>query len=161
MQYKLVKLNIEIFLEPEMSEVAANIQPLYKENGILDSGAKADYDEFVMNVYALFDYYDFELLDLEESNRSSTSEYLTFYKKGESTASDIKCIIFIRISDHDLNNETKSQRQRYYEKKAEEYKQPKSKKHQRWKFKSIVVNNTYFDSYDEALDAVERKLQQL
>lgn len=52
-------------------------------------------------------------------------------------------------------------RTRFHNDEAERLKQPTSKTKQLWKFKEIVVNNNTFDSYEAALDYIDKQLRSL
>lgn len=122
----------------------------------IDDKTLADYDEFVVNVESLFDYYGFDLIDYNPSSRSNTSRYYTYIRKDQSTEKDIKCIFFARISDHNLDV---SEHRGYLANKAEAKKMPKNKNKQKWKFKNIVVNGNTHSSYEEALSEIEEKIK--
>ena len=158
MSLKIIRFDIEVNL---ISDVSAAIKPIRREDGSTDSTALAEYQEFLINVLSVIDENDFEVIEDTESPFSATSYYITTYKKSESTMDSIKCIIFIRISDHNLSEETHKQRVNYYKSKADILKQPKSKKKQTWRFKNIVVNNETFDSYEDALDEIDNKLKSM
>ena len=161
MKTKICRLNIEINMDRDDFAVAAS-RIVGSEYGRLQGIAKAEYDEFLINIMEVMDACGFEILDEHQSDRvGSDSAYFTIYKKSESSETDIKCLVFIRISDHDMNEETNRQRKQYHEMLAEKYKQPRTKVKQRWKFRNIIVNNETFSSYDEALDDIERKLNLL
>lgn len=162
------KLDIIVNLEPIIDIAASSIHRIYNKDGSIDQWALIEYEDFVINVLALFDYYDFEVLDEQYSNKSKTSMYFTIYRKSESNEADIKCLFFIRISDHDYQEkskenrkETEKNRTEYHKREAERLKQPKTKKRQKWKVRNIIVNDEIFDSYTEALDAVEKMLKEL
>ena len=152
------KLDIEVYFERDDGvTIAASTDP-NKLSGL----ASSEFDEFTTNVYATLDYCGFEVTDVEYSNVvNSNSTYFTAYKRSESTAKDIKCIIFIRLSDHAMDDRKKKWQDTYWKNKAQELKQPKTKVRQKWKFRSIVVNNEVYASYDEALEAIEQMLEKL
>lgn len=165
---KEFKLDIIVNLEPITDIAASSIHRVYNKDGSIDQWALIEYEDFVINVLALFDYYEFEVLDEKYSNKSKTSMYFTIYRKSESNEADIKCLFFVRISDHDYKEKSKEDRKKtekhrkeYHEREAERLKQPKTKKRQKWKARNIIVNDETCDSYNEALDKVEKILETL
>lgn len=159
MRNKVLKIDIVVNYYSDV--IMATIPPIYDENGKLDVAALSEFQEFAINVVSVLDYNEFEPIDMTESDYSETSFYYTAYKRDESTNTNIKCLIFLRISDHNLKSETEKQRKEYYRNKADELKQPPWKQRQKWKFKSIVVNNETYNSYDEALEGLEDILNHL
>lgn len=161
------KLNIIVNFEL-ITDIAAAIHPIYNKDGSIDEAALTEYDEFLINLYSVFDYNEFELIKEEQSNKSETSMYYALYKKSESNEEDIKCIVFVRVSDHDYQEKTREDkkktekhRKKYFTDEAERMKQPKDKKRQRWKIRNVVVNNEKYSNDYEALDAVDRMLEEL
>lgn len=152
---KIITYNVEVQL---VSEVEAAINPIQKEDGSIDQAALAEYQEFLINVLAVLDEHEFEIIEDHESPRSETSYYISAFKKSESTSDNIKCVFFIRVSDHVLNKDTNQLRSEYYKSEAERLKQPKSKKKQTWRLKNIVVNGDTFDSYDAAIEEIGKRL---
>lgn len=153
---KIVKINVEINMS---KEIAASIEPILRKDGSVDEAALGEYQEFLINVLSVLDENEYEVLEDRHSNQSDTSYCITAYKKSESTAQDIKCIIFIRISDHALSSYAQNNISNYHKREAERLKQPVSKTKQTWRFKNIIVNGDIFDSYDAALDEISRKLK--
>ena len=140
--------------------VDASIAPLKHPDGSPDQSAISEYEEFVLNALEIFGEHDFEVVEEAESDRSH-SMYFSLAKHDDFVNKDYKYILFIRISDHEIRERMKSKRKQYYDRKANEIKQPTSKQKQTWKFKEIIVNDTIFDSYDDALDEISRRLSNL
>lgn len=163
-------LKLAIVVEFELiSNVAAAIHSIYNKDGSIDEAALTEYDEFLINLYSVFDYNEFELIEEKQSNRSETSMYYALYDRTKSTKSDIKCIVFVRVSDHDYKEKktkenkkiTDKHRKQYFSNEAERMKQPKDKVRQKWKMRNVVVNNTKFSNYDEALDYIDKMLSEI
>jgi hypothetical protein len=152
------RIDIKVILTPVTSEVAAtDILPLQLDGEKYDKHAVALYDEFIMNILAIFDYYDFVILE-EHQSPYTKSEYYTLVKKSQYEAQDYRYVLFIRISDHETEIETKKSKMRYYSAVADEIKQPVTKRKQVWRLKEIIVNNQHYASYEEALEDIDRRL---
>lgn len=153
-EVQLLKFNIEVdYLEV----VDGKINPVL-DAGELDSDALDEYLIFVELVKDILSDKGYKIIGFEESPYSDTSKYFTAYRKSESTDMDIKCVWFIRLSDHELSDYAIANHTKYYKHTADDLKQPKSKKRQRWKFKNIVVNGDKYDSYESALTAIKDML---
>lgn len=141
-------------------DITAEVRPLYYEDGSIDQAALADYEEFIVNALEIFDAHDFQVIEEAESDRSH-SIYFSLVKKDDYANKEYKYVLFIRISDHALSERSKSARHKYYADKASELKQPIDKRKQLWKLKDIIVNDSVFSSYDEALDDIDRRLDNI
>ena len=166
MRYKSIKFVIEVeFLDT----IKSAIQPLLKSDGTVDEDAMKDYQEFLSKVIDVFDENGFNVKDIEKSSRSETSYYYTAIRKDEEANESIKCVIFFRVSDHELRKnyednedyDLERSRSRHYQEEANKYKKPESKPRQRWKFKKVLVNGQEFNSYDEALVKVNNTVKSL
>ena len=158
-----ITVDIDVIYEAVSSSVAAafsNIRPVYDENDEIDEQALADYDNFVEEVIGEMEYHDFKLLRASESKSSATSRYYTFANEHQVEAKDIKYIVFLRISEHHemLDEDQKAWVREQRKKDLEKFKQPKSKKKQKFKLKEILVNNETYTSYDEALEEAVRRI---
>lgn len=152
------RIDIKVILEPYTSGIAAtDIIPLQPDGEQYDPEALALYDEFIINVLSIFDYYDFVILD-EHQSPYSKSEYYTLVKRNQYEAEDYRYVLFIRISDHELREEGRSGTMKYYSDRANKLKMPKSKNKQIWRLKSVIVNNNHFKTYEQALDEIEKRL---
>ena len=116
-----------------------------------------------MNVYAVLDSSGFDVVNIQDSGRSNTSCYYTAIKKDEEEKRNIKCVLFIRASDHPWNNDEKVRKKRaeYYKKQALNYKLPEYKKRQDWKLINVVVDGRKLQTYDEALQYLKNRLMNL
>lgn len=142
------------------NQIAASIRPLVNEDGTPDEGAIAEYEEFIVNALEIFDRYDFEVLEEAESDRSH-SMYYSFVKHDDIENKNYKYILFIRISDHSIDEHSMNGRRKYYSSEASKLKQPETKRKQTWKFKDIIVNDKLFSSYDDALFEIEKRISNL
>ena len=147
---KVIQFNIKINM---VSSIKASVLPMYKENGSLDEGALAEYQEFVINNFAVLDGQEFEDADEETGWKSESTFCITACKKMESTGTDIKCAIFINVANYPLPEGLEKS-------EIEKLKQGSYKK-QIWWVKNVVINGDVFNSYDEALDGLEEKLMQI
>lgn len=150
---------ITVTIEYDVS-VAVSIAPLRHEDGSPDQSAISEYEEFIINALEIFGEHDFEVVEEAESDRSH-SMYFSLVKHDDFTDKDYKYILFVRISDHQIRDRIKKSRKQYYDRRANELKQPAVKKKQTWRFKEIIVNDQIFDSYDDALDEIDRRLSNL
>ena len=110
----------------------------------------------MINNFAVLYGQEFEDVDEETGWKSETSYEIAAYREAESTGTNIKCIIFMRILDNPLPEGLEKDKS-----KREMSEQPKPKKIQRWKVKSVSINGDAYDSYDEVLDGLEEKLVQI
>ena len=153
------RIDVRVVLEPVTTEVAATkILPLQTDGEKYDKHAVDLYDEFIVDALAIFDYYDFVILD-EHQSPYTKSEYYTLVKKSQYDKQEYRYVLFIRLSDHDTDVETKKSKMRYYSAKADEIKQPANKNKQVWRLKEITVNNEHYTSYEEALDDIDKRLR--
>lgn len=140
---RIYRVTITIDLEM-CNPIAASIKPLEHADGSEDTLAMDEYTDFIINTLVLFDVHDFVVLEERESPYSH-SYYCTLVKKDDYGSADYKYILYIRLSDH--NN-----------RKTQEQKQPKTKSKQTWRLKEITVNKDTFNSYDDALDYIDKIL---
>lgn len=151
------ELKIEIEFEPIVIRTST-IRPIGGHDGVpLDEKALAEYNDFILDVMMIFEDRGYETIE-DSPSPMSESRYFTLYNKIDSTADNIKCLIFWRISDHKLPKDREVRQRRYYANKAEELKRPKSKSRQNYRLKEIIVNSDTFESYDAALDAIRRMM---
>lgn len=129
------------------------------DEGLSSGAVISDYDSFILSALDIFDDHDFNIIQEQESTYSQ-SYYAAFVKKSDSAKADYKYILFVRLSDHPINNASKSGRQKYYRDLAQQLKQPSSKSKQVWKLKEVIVDGIQYSSYDEALDALDNSLKQ-
>ena len=156
---KFAKLNIFVEFEHEDPLFASKeITPLRREDGSIDELAVAEFDDFVTEVYAVLDCNGYEELDPyhERSNNDSESRYFTMYKSEDETETSIKCAVYIRVSDHYLDKSRDKYTKKYHAKHTKDLEQKVGKKISHWKAKNIIVNNKTFNSYDEAIEYIQR-----
>ena len=154
----IYRIDVCVNLIQESSDIAASMNI----SDELTGPARDEFDEFTTNVYAMLDYIGYEVTDVEYSHVvDSNSTYFTAYKRNESNEKDIKCLIFIRLSDHSMNIKRKKWQDKYWVDKAQMLKQPQDKTHQKWRFFNIVVDGVKYESYDAAISALEEKLKRI
>jgi len=158
-------IDIMVFHELINNKVAAafsNIKPIYSDDLELDEKALAEYDDFIDELIGEIEYQGFKLLRASESESSVTSRYYTLADKEQVANKDIKFLVFLRVSDHlpmlDENQKAWVRNQR--EKDRERFKQQQTKSSQRFKVRSLLVNNEEFESYDAAMQYAVKKLEE-
>lgn len=149
-------INITAYFVPEgysANDLAAStIVPIHKGRQ-LDEQAMAQWNNFIDNVLATLDYYDFDVVDNHKSNHeSSASYYISFYPTDSKGKTISKYLINFRISDHFIPNLNKKSTG-YYRKLAQNNSRTEGK--QRWKLEALIVNDRTFESYDDALDYLD------
>lgn len=141
------------------SEVSM-IKPLVLPDGTIDQLALDEYEDFIVNLLGVFDRCDFEVIEERESP-FSFSHYFDLVKSDDITNKDYKYILYIRVSDHELEKGRLSVQREWYADHAETQKQPATKSKQKWKLKRLTVNKDTYFSYDEALDDIEHRLESM
>lgn len=153
-------ITIEVEIEQWYELLVASIRRIKRDDGTIDEQALQDFEDFIVEVENLLLYYDFDLVEDHRSNYSKISRYYYFYpRKKDTNKINEKYLIFFRISDHELitDKDTKA----YYNRIAQKYSRQESNKIQRYKIRSIIVNEDRYYNYDDALDAVERIIENL
>ena len=157
-------INITAYFVPEEYSVndtdlaASTIVPIHKGHQ-LDEQAMAQWNNFIDNVLATLDYYDFDVVDNHKSNHEgSASYYISFYPIDSKGQTISKYLINFRISDHFVPNLNKKSTG-YYRKLAQKNSRTEGK--QRWKLESLIVNDRTFESYDDALDYLDSVFSKL
>lgn len=95
----------------------------------------------------------------KERNSSPTQEVGVFLPEEDK---DIKFLVFLRVSDHlpKLDENQKAWVRNQREKDRERFKQPQTKASQRFKVRSLLVNDEEFESYDSAMEYAVKKLEE-
>lgn len=160
----LLALDVDVLFHLASDLVyATDIRPV-DNDGVLDSQAAADFDNFIDNLFALLDYYDFEVFESYRKKSGSypyTSRYQWIAHRTEIDADRIHKLIRLRVSDHYQKFSKRREHELSQQAKKEAYdlRQPSSKKSQRYEFKMIVVNNERFTTYEEALNYAEKEIR--
>lgn len=157
---RIFRFTIDVIYEESNLISASSIEPLRDDKGVYNEVALNEYNSFLINALGIFDYHDFDVIE-EHDSPYSESYYAALVKKDQVEKADYKYILFVRLSDHDIRKEAKKGRTRFHNDEAERLKQPTSKTKQLWKFKEIVVNKNTFDSYEAALDYIDKQLRSL
>lgn len=135
---------------------------LLLERDDLPTEIKARFDSFIASAARSLTCNGFALTDAHWSNREgSKSYYYTAVKHSELLKADIKIIIFIRLSDHDLEYEPQARvdaRNRYYIDQVADLTR-NSGRTPKWELVNIVVNGTSVDSYRQALNTLDREVE--
>lgn len=156
---KVARLSIVVEFEHENPIISVSeIKPLTREDGSIDELAVAEFDDFVTEVYAVLDCNGFEEAEpYAESNvEGSESRYFTMYKPRDAHGDYIKCVVYVRVSDHYTDKSRQKYTNRYHAEHVKELSQQLGKKISHWKAKNIVVNKQNFNSYDEAIEYLEK-----
>lgn len=154
---------------------ASSIKPVRLANKQIDPVAFQEYEDFVENVLNLLVTCNMHVMELKPSPKSETSWYTWFYPTDSDEGVKSKVIFKLRISDHfnhwipkqgksqkDSDKLMKQSEAKYNQETANRYKLPETKPgNQRFKVMNVVVNNKTFESYDEALDYVDKLLSRL
>ena len=138
---------------------ATEIKDIMNAMGDIDPQALADYHTFQLNFDAMIDYYGFSTLRVKDSkSKPYTSKYEWIAYASQVHAGDTPLIIRLRISDHaqKFGPEYKKEISQKERQEANELKQPKSKRKQRFIVTDVVVNNKKYSSYEEALNAMDK-----
>lgn len=170
-------LMIEVMLTGVNLEylIASSIKPVKLANKQIDPVAFQEYEDFVENVLNLLVTYNMHVMELKPSPKSETSWYTWFYPTDSNGDMKSKVIFKLRISDHfhhwihkqgksqkDADRLMKQSEARYNQETANRYKLLETKPgNQRFKVMNVVVNSKTFESYDEALDYVDKLLSRL
>lgn len=158
-------IDITVFHELITDKIAAafsNIKPIFSDELELDEKALAEYDDFIDELIGEIEYQGFKLLRASESESSATSRYYTLADKEQVANKDIKFLVFLRVSDHlpKLDENQKAWVRNQREKDCERFKQPQTKASQRFKVRSLLVNDEEFESYDAAMEYAVKKLEE-
>ena len=167
-QDQIKEFDIVIQAYQDFEILSANYKGLYIPEGELIPGEKdvviseqllADYEDFVDSVEdLLIDNYGLELTYFDTSENNSY--YYNFLAKDNSGKAILKFRLRLRISNHKAHR-TKEQQQH----KKEETKSPELLKFTHGKSlipyaKTIIVNNTSYNSYLDAIEDIDEQVQE-
>lgn len=166
-QFKLSIL-VEFILDDTQGSIAAGtkIKPVVTDfyHKTRDDAAYSDFQTFVMNVWSMFDYYDFHIFDeytYDSPSFPETSQYRWVAHNTEIESGNIPVLVQVRVSEHDqkLSEVVQKKVSKKLKEESDDLKLPATKKKQKYRVERITVNNTYFDAYEEALDHIEHLLR--
>lgn len=157
-------IKVDIYYS-EMSDdvVATDIVDVTDGSGHINQNALVDYNTFIQNVWETLDYYGFQIIRSKESKSfPSTSKYAWIAYASEIGAEDVPLMFKMRVSDHiqEVSPKHRDKIKQQDKAEADELKLPKTKKRQRFVTADIVVNNQRFDSYEDALNAIDKMIYQ-
>ena len=159
----ILNIDIEVIFELiDKSVAATTITPVLTDKDEIDVAAMSKYIEFVDAVEEIIEYYDFVELDRYRSNsKPKTSFYSIYAHRKQIEENNVPKMIRLRLSDHiqSLNDSAKQVVKDRLQAKLDEVKIPKSKIKQRYIPIEIVVNDTVFDTYEDALEYVENEVR--
>ncbi len=160
-----LNLVVDILFAPiEDKVIATDVRPIIDENGLLDDQAKADYDSFTEMLYLMIEHYDFHIFSEHSKTSGSfpyTSQYIWIAHRKEIEHNVVHKMIKLRVSDHfqKFSKESQHRLTKQSQQEANDLRIPRSKKKQLYEPKVIVVNNSRFATYEEALRNIELEIR--
>ena len=153
-------LKIDVYVVSDKSYEVAAASSSFNFDQILDPQSKAQWNNFIDNLLAMIDQYEFELVDHHSSNRpDSLSHYISFYPVNEDGELLSRFMITARISDHDIPNLDQRSKM-YYKNLANRNRRDFHSRNQRYRLYTIIVNNKTYSMYSEALDDIDKLFQE-
>lgn len=133
----------EHHIEIHLVSNAPGISPVLKEADLEHTGTLDEYQEFKMNLFAVLDEQEFEVLDEGTGYQSEGCYCIAAVKEPGSTAEAPPCIISVRISGT-------------YSPEAFEAAKARGSLHkkQTLRLEKITVNGKSFTGYYEALEGI-------
>ena len=155
-----IVVNFEIINEFIKSSVKSGERKPFED---LNHFNRGEYEAFLTNVESKFLMRGFLITNEHFSKNDDLSFYFDAYKKSDVSEMNVRCVIFVRLSDHEysINNESIVRRAKYYNKLADGYKQPKSKLNQDYELVDVVVDGHSNDSYLRAELDIKNKIEEL
>lgn len=151
----IIEIVINYSVISESLDIAAS-KIVGKSSSSLDEdfeSLKERFHTFALNVSNYVTDHDFIIEDEHPSNRNnSLSYYITFYPTDEDGNVRDKHLIFLRLSDHNINNLSDRSR-KYHKNTANKFKRSQDK-NQRYIFENIVVNGHTCKTFASALDTI-------
>lgn len=146
----MINIVVEHELDIELLETAT-VRPILVD-GEIDSQALADYEDFIEDILAEFDYIGLEVIHEQGSNLSKTSRYYTLADAEQYKDDNMKYIIYLRVSDH-IATLSPEQKKIIRQKRKDDSSRLRAK----YKVRNIIVDNKTFETYDDALEYVIKK----
>lgn len=148
-------------LQPASSDVAASeIVDIVDTDVFENSPAYDAWESFIINVEEAIFAQDYKIMDHKTSSVSKISEYYDLYAKDEDGNLITSCILLLRVSNHKLSKDHPNESRQKLQERANRHKIPSTKTRQRYHYNRIIVNSQTFENYFEALDEVDRLLEQ-
>lgn len=144
---------------------------IYGSESILDTQSH-EYQNFLDNLYGIFDRYDFELYDSHKSSyikNGSQSEYFDFVKFDDK-GNTIKIMVEVRTSDHEIRNKSNTDAKKSGDKVHIRNLNERAAKISDElgipripvvRFVNIVFDGENYTSYDVALSHIEMRVRQI
>ena len=156
-------MNVDVIFTQiaNISEVAATTTSSF-DSKLLDDSAMSDYNVFVENALAIIEYYGFEQLDDPEYGDHQISVRFLLAHEIQIQNDDIPCAIVFRVSDHiqKFGDALKRRNREKTNARVQKVKTPKTKRRQKYVLDEIIVNDETYETYEEALDDIEVKIQE-
>ena len=148
-------------LQPAFSDVAASeIVDIVDTDVFENSPAYDAWESFIINVEEAIFAQDYQIVDHKTTSVSKISEYYDLYAKDEGGNLITSCILLLRVSNHKLSKGHPNESRQKLQERANRHKIPSTKTRQRYHYNRVIVNSQTFENYFEALDEVDRLLEQ-
>lgn len=150
------KIGFDICVDYEVDNIfleSTIIRPILTKEGEVDEQALAEYQDFILELLLELDSVGLTVINRYDSKSSETSKYFTLAEETQYMKNNMKYIIYLRVSDH-VPNLTEREKKMIKQKRIGETEKLKVK----WKVRSIIVNNTTFSTYEEAVEYVRTKV---
>lgn len=166
---RILTLQFDLIYEIEPLEsnlVAASMAVFGSDSSVLDKWIKDDisddFEEFVENVHSIIESHNFTVYESHFSNvKNSNSWYVSFVKESELESLEVRCMFFMRISDHKLKSKTNSgfnraDAEKSYRQHITEGAEWMNKNSEKINpiFRSVVVNKEKYTTFMNALSDV-------
>lgn len=119
------------------------------------------YEDFLIRVHNVMRYCNYEVIrdySHDSSDTDSESKYFAFSQDVKILGKDVKFIVFLRVSDHPIDNSAQkvTDRALYYQSQYKKY----SPMIGRWRFKPILVDPSDKDSCKAAIHDLTTSVKQ-
>lgn len=156
----IIDVSVSFISNESINDIAASNTSSFKDK-IIDDSAMSDYQLFVENAISIIEYYGFQQLDDPEYGDHKISTRLMLAHELQIENNDIPCVIVFRVSDH-IQNFSESLKRKNRAKtnaRVQKAKLPQSKRKQKYNLYQIIVNDSTFETYEEALNEIESIVQ--
>lgn len=178
----VLEFSFELFYTLEDYRIAANFNPDADEEYLdkeINLSIRDEYDAFIKRVRIYIYQFGFTELNFKKSNRNnSNSVYIDFCRESEYEKQQIRCVFYLRISDHRLkkrkgkNTGIANRRDTRYDRQAaqEQFHEQDANSYKWYNLDpdepidyvdiSIIVNGNKFKTYGEAMEHVKNRIRQ-
>lgn len=156
---KVVILDIDVIFQ-HCDIIDGAINNVYNEDGTVNKMEYQEYNDFVTNVWMCLQLAGFvDAEEYEDSPNSITSKYFTMYKPETNESPCIKCVSKIRVSDHALDPKSAKAQRTYMVNQRSRLEEKLGKPIHTITYRTVIVNGSQYDSYDDALADVEKRIK--